>query len=235
MESPPEIVLYGPRIAPYVEKVRRALVYKGLPFELREPASPGDYNRFSPDTGLLPVITIEDELISDSTDILLRLDNQFPEPPLLSGDPKIAAQQRQLEDWADESFLWYFLQWVNFREPPTLTPESQPRPAPIAAMGDERQQSGKIRRLRAWLRAGGTWERPETALLRGLSDRLGDLVNFLGTRPFFYSDRLSMADLAIYGMLMTMHSDAIPGSRKLVEARPSLIAFMRSIERETGG
>jgi glutathione S-transferase len=235
MERPPEIVLYGPRIAPYVEKVRRALVYKGLPFELHEPNSPEDYGRFSPDTGLLPVITIDGERVSDSTNILLRLDDQFPDPPLLSGDPKIAAQQRQLEDWADESFLWYFLQWVNFREPPTSTPDRPARPAPISGTGSERRSFRKLRRLRAWLRAGGTWERPETALLRGLSDRLGDLVNFLGARPFFYSDRLSMADLTIYGMLTTMHSDAIPGSRTLIEGRPSLVAFMRSIERETGG
>ncbi len=230
---PREIVLYGPIAAPYTEKVRRALILKGLDFELREPGSVEDYQRWSPDTGLLPVMTIDGELVSDSTAILLRLDALFPEPPLLSSEPVVASQQRQLENWADESFLWYFMQWVNFRGAvplPTVgsgeDPDTEERALP-------RFQS--LRRLIAWLRAGGTWERPETSLLRGLGDRLGDLVNFLGSRRFFYSDSVSIADLAVYGMLYTMRRDSIPGSERLLADRPTLVEFMRRVESETGG
>src|SRR5262245_56248351 len=106
------ITLYGPRHTPYTEKVRRALVLKGLDFELREPTGPEDFQRWSPETGLLPVLTLDSELVSDSTAILLRLDELYPKPPLLASDPVIAAQQRQLEDWADESFLWYWNRWL---------------------------------------------------------------------------------------------------------------------------
>jgi glutathione S-transferase len=101
------ITLYGPAQAPFTEKVRRALIYKGVEFELREPQTPADYKRWSPETGMLPVLDIRGEHVSDSTDILLRLDELYPEPPLLSADPTVAQQQRQLEDWADASFLWY--------------------------------------------------------------------------------------------------------------------------------
>ena len=45
---------------------------------------------------------------------------------------------------------------------------------------DAGQMAEGHRRLGAWLRAGGTWERPETALLRQVADRMDDLVNFLG-------------------------------------------------------
>ena len=86
----------------------------------------------------------------------------------------------------------------------------------------------------AWFRSGGTWERPETALLRGLGDRLDDLVNFLGARPFFHSERVSMADLAVYGMLFTLGRDAIPGTAGLLAQRPALLEFMRRLERDTG-
>ncbi len=85
----------------------------------------------------------------------------------------------------------------------------------------------------AWLRAGGTWERPETTLLRGVEDRLGDLVNFLGSRRFFFSDQISMADLAVYGMLFTLRSDSIPGAADLLASRTSLLVFMRRVEAET--
>ena len=222
------ITLYGPARAPFTEKCRRALVLKGLDFELREPSGPEDYKRWSPKTGLLPVMRVDGELVSDSTEILLRLDQLVPAPPLLSRDPRVAAQQRSLEQWADESFLWYYLRWLRISgDGAAGEPEASRQP-----------RSPRLRRLRqllAWLRAGGTWERPQTGLLRGLGDRLGDLVNFLGARRFFYSDQVNMADLAVYGMLYPLRNDSIPGSAPLLALRPTLLEFMRRVEEATGG
>ncbi len=218
-----KIILYGPGRAPFTEKCRRALILKELDFELREPEGPEDYKRWSPVTGLLPVMTVDEELVSDSTQILLRLEELAPTPSLLSSDPTVAAQQRNLEDWADESFLWYFQQWLRMAADGAT-------PAPEAEGG-----SGALVRLLAWLRAGGTWERPLTGLLRGVDDRMNDLMNFLGSRRFFYSDHVSMADLAVYAMLRTLNMNAIPGAAPLLSKRPTLLEFMRRVEEETGG
>jgi glutathione S-transferase len=222
---PDNITLYGPARAPFTEKCRRALVLKGLDFELREPSGPEDYKLWSPKTGKLPVMRVDGELVSDSTEILLRLDQIVPKPPLLASDPRVAAQQRSLEEWSDESFLWYYLQWLRISEG-GAGQQAEPRTAPRPTW---------LRRSLAWLRAGGTWERPQTALLRGLDDRLGDLVNFLGSRRFFYADRLSMADLAVYGMLNVLRNDGIPGSAPLLSRRPTLLDFMGRVEEKTGG
>jgi len=224
--DPPKIVLYGPARAPYTEKVRRGLLLKGLPFELREPTGPEDFRRWNPETGLLPVLDLEGIRIIDSTAILERLDDRFPDPPFLATDPRTADQQRQLEDWADESFLFYFMRWMRMAE------EREQR---RAANGDGRGPLRRLRSLGAWLRAGGTWERPHTALLRQIGARLDDLVGFLGARPFFYAERPSMADLAVYGMLCTLSRDSIPGSAGLLGERPVLVEYMRRLERETGG
>ena len=224
------ITLYGAARAPYTEKVRRALLYKGLDFELHEPTSVADYQRWNPKSGILPVLDVGGELIEDSTQILFALDERFPDPPLLAPDPMVAGQQRQLEDWADESFLWY---WMKYRR--MLGGET---PLPLKGEGPElpsKPRSGLLRRIGAWMRAGGTWERPITGLQRELGQRLDDLVNFLGARPFFYSDRLSMADLGVYGMLFTMRRDAIPGSARLLAERPTLVAFMARVEEATDG
>ncbi len=43
MKSEPSITLYGPTQIPFTEKVRLALLYKGLDFELTEPTGPDDY------------------------------------------------------------------------------------------------------------------------------------------------------------------------------------------------
>ena len=223
-----KITLYGQSETPFTEKVRRALVMKGLAFELMQPSGPEDFKRWSPDTGLLPVLTIDGERISDSTAILFRLDERFPNPPLLAAEPKIATQQRQLEDWADESFLFYFLRWQRIRQ------QREAADAEVSKRGGL-ARIAMLRRLLAWLRAGGTWERPETAIVRGMADRLDDLVNLLGTRPFFYAERPSMADLAVYSMLRSVEHGSMPDSTQLLLSRPGLVAYMRRVEAETGG
>lgn len=216
------IVLFGPARAPFTEKCRRGLAYKGIEYQFREPQGRDDYARWSPKTGLLPVMRVDEELVSDSTNILLKLDELAPDPPLLSPDPVAAEQQRNLEEWADESFLYYFMQWQRLAAS-----------RPDEALGATR--SSPARRLGAWLRAGGTWERPETAILRGINDRLDDLVKLLGARSFFYADELSMADLAVYGMLYTVGLGAIPGAAPLIPSRPTLVQLMQRIEERTGG
>ena len=224
------ITLYGPRQAPFTEKVRRALIYKGYEFDLVEPEGPEDYQRWSPKTGMLPVLDLDGESVPDSTDILLRLDAERPDPPLLSADPTVASQQRQLEDWADESFLFDYMKYRRMVEPGEL-----PTSADGSLGREPERRAGPLARFGAWLRAGGTWERPHTGLLREVGDRMDDLANMLGARPFFYSDQLSMADLSVYGMLFTMRLDAIPGAAAALAQRPPLVAFMLRVEQKTGG
>ena len=170
------------------------------------------------------MLEIDGERTSDSTDILYRLDALYPEPPLLAPDPQIAELQRQLEDWADESFLWYFLQYFRLRD------ESAEEDA---ASGRARRLPRLLRWTLAWFRSGGTWERRETGLLRGLEARLDDLVKFLRGRPFFYADRPSIADLAVYGMLHSMLRGAIPDAIHMVSERAPLMEFMQRLEKAT--
>lgn len=217
----PQIDLYGQPDVPYTEKCVRGLKLKGLAFNMHESQGPEDVKRWSPKTGQLPVMRVDGELVVDSTDILLRLDQIAPDPPFLSPDPTVADQQRRLEDWADESFLYYFQLWFAHRTERDARPEPR-SPKPLRAIG-------------AWLRAGGTWERPHTAILRGIDDRLSDLVNFLGSRRFFYADAPSMADLAVHAMLATIRNQAIEGTGPLLARRPALLAFMDRVEEATGG
>jgi glutathione S-transferase len=226
------VTLYGPAQTPFTEKVRRALIYKGYDFRLVEPETPEDYKRWSPKTGMLPALDLDGEHVPDSTEILYRIDRDRPDPPLLSSDPTVATQQRQLEDWADESFLFYYVKYRRVTgHTQMVVPVRADREAPATAS----PPSGPMRRFGAWLRAGGTWERPETAILREIGMRMDDLVNFLGARPYFYSERLSMGDLAVYAMLWTLRNGSIPGAQAMVALRPTLISFMQRVEAATGG
>lgn len=231
-----KITLYGSARTPFTEKVRRGLLYKQLPFELHEPRSALDYQRWNPKSGMLPILYIDgdglEERIEDSSAILYALDRLFPAPPLLSTDPTVSTQQRQLAKWSDESFLWYYLKYRRMMGEGDMTlplASDMPREMPE----EEDASSGALRRFFAWVRAGGTWERPITGLQREIGMRLDDLVNFLGARPYFYAERLSIADLCVYAMLYTLRNGSIPGADRLVAVRPSLVAFMLRVEEAT--
>jgi glutathione S-transferase len=237
----PTLHLYGLRAAPFTEKVVRALRLKRLPFELHEPETAEDYRRWNPETGLLPLLDLGGERVHDSTAILLRLDERFPDPPLLASDPRTAAAQRRLEEWADVSFFWYWLRWQGTQPQSSAIPVQ--RALADARPGVDPPAAGlthALRSLGARLRRRFAQQSParpsDAARIRDeLDQRLQDLVRLLARRPFFYSERVSMADLAVFAMLRSLAGDSIPGGANLLARRAELLAFMRRVEDASGG
>jgi glutathione S-transferase len=224
----PRIILYGPRVMPLTEKVGRALRWKGLAFELVEPERPEDFKRLSPETGLLPLLEVGSRRIPDSSAILDFLDERFPAPPLVSADPRAAREQRRLERWIDETFPFYVLRWMRSRAGEAV---------PVAAPGDgfplaSLSRAGLIARdgrLRPEVFHTGDGPGPE------FQRRLDDLEQMLGTRAFFYADRISRADLSVCGSLSVMYRDFYPGARAMLAERAALFAHTERVLEATGG
>ena len=107
MHSP--VVLYQFTLCPFCNKVRAALDLKGVKYKMVEvnprtkvelPELPNVAPR------KVPVLRIGDEVLFDSTDILMALDNYFPEAaPLLPEDESARAKTEEIEDWVDEQFI----------------------------------------------------------------------------------------------------------------------------------
>jgi glutathione S-transferase len=220
--------LFGVRLSPFVEKVYRALELKGLPFELVEPRGPLDLRRFNPVTGKVPALEIDGQLFYDSTFILRELDRRFPTPPLLSRDARVAAAQRQLEDWADESLYWLLmaLRWCERNRRSSAEQLAQTLPRTLRPLARLVLLPRLVRRTRAQ----GTGLLPYEVLLREWASHLDDLVWLLGERPFFYSDRPTVADLAVYGQLRTARSGPTPEVEALLGDRPALADHMKRVE-----
>ncbi len=213
------ITLYGPARAPFTLKVRAALVLKKLDHQLREPSGPEDYRRWSPQTGLLPVIDVDGIRVPDSSAILDLLDERFPQPPLVSPDPKVAASQRGLEQWVEQTFTFY---WMNY-----LRQLVEREEAGSEASGGR----GGLRR-RILRRAPA---RPASALGAEFPRRLDDLANFLGSRPFFYADQISRADLAVYSFLHNLPEAAGAELGAEVERRAVVRDHLARVDQVTRG
>lgn len=227
--SDPRIVLYGIRITPFTQKVIRALRMKGLDYEYREPSSPAELRRWSPETGLLPVMELDGERVGDSEAILDALERRFPEPPLLSRDPKVAREQRRLSQWVGETFRFYLLRWLSM-DGAEATREKQDADGntlgPLARMGLIDDDGALVPEAFdvAGRHADAEFER-----------RIEDLAGMLGDRPFFYSDEPSRADLAVFSSLIGLYSDRFSGGRGVLDRYPTLIHFVERVAEQTGG
>jgi len=96
-------VLWHFPISHYSEKVRWALDWKQVPH--RREVLFADYPlRAWLATGqlALPILRIDGRAIADSTRIIARLEERFPEPPLYPKDPLDRARALEIEDWFDE-------------------------------------------------------------------------------------------------------------------------------------
>lgn len=100
------LVLLDVPLSPYAQKVKLALLEKGIPFEAkrldmsREAASLRELNpRLE-----VPVLMDGDQAIFDSSVILEYLEDRFPEKPLLPSAPLDRARVRMLEELCDTAY-----------------------------------------------------------------------------------------------------------------------------------
>ena len=154
-----ELVIVGSRLSPFVEKVCSAIEYKRINYTLNESVGFSELPKLNPVTRKIPVAIFDGETVYDSTFILRKLDAIHPDPPLLDEDAEIAAAQRQLEDWADESLYWYLmaLRWCDENQARTVAELSEFLPG-----GDLRQPAWSRELMsRYWLHESGATDRPD--------------------------------------------------------------------------
>lgn len=230
-----KVTLYGFRISPFVEKVIRGIQYKGLTWEIQVPSVPTGMRKWSPRTGKMPAADIAGERLFDSTFILRRLDELTPNPPLVSPDPAIAARQRHMEDWSDESLYWNVM---AFRWSASNGRASAERVLDaIAAPTLLRPLISPIMRrtVRRQVAAQGAGRLSQEMLAREFGGRLDDLVRLLSDRAFFFSDTPSVADFALFGQLTFADVDVSPDTRDEVRRRTQLVDYMERVAHATTG
>jgi len=227
-----DVQIVGARLSPFVQKVVSAAEYKKIDFELREP-SPRELGKLNPVTHKMPIAIFGDVMVYDSTFILREFEELAPEPPLLSSDAQVAAAQRQLEDWSDESLYWYLmaLRWSPDNEARTIQQLAEFMPRPL------RPLAGPVfrRLIGRSTKAQGLGRLPYPVLAREVGERLDDLVLLLAQRSFFYSSRPSVADFALFGEFKTGCSGATPDFERLVSERPTLADWMKRVEDAARG
>lgn len=221
-EAGATIRLYSQSMNPFTEKVAAALALKGLSFERVISDDPDDIARWSPIARTLPVLEIDGRRKSESAKIIRWIDELNPLPSLVSPDPKTAENQRNLADWSDNSFAFYWNRWRTARYP--QPGDEAPVDASILARIRDHvgRHFGRQPKTRADVR--------ELEIIEELVSRMDDLEKFLRDRPFYYADEPSIADIAVYSMLRVLRDGPIPHCPEAIKERPVLAAFLDRVE-----
>jgi len=116
------VTVYDHPLSPYGQKVKIALLEKGVAFEAPLPGNigsgntAGEFARVSP-RGEVPALVDGDVAVFDSTIILEYIEDRWPEPPLLPATPAERARVRMLEEAMDthfEAITWGMSEIRNF-------------------------------------------------------------------------------------------------------------------------
>lgn len=198
------VVVYDHPLSPYAQKVKIALLEKGIPFEAPLPeaigsgASGGAFLAANP-RGEVPALVDEDgTTVFDSTVILEYVEDRWPHPPLLPETPADRARVRMIEDVMDthyEAISWGLSELRNFG-----------RASGALAEKLEAAAAEQTRTWQAWLTAQ------------------------LGDAPWFNGDAFGWGDLAVIPYLNGSAGFGLapePGSAlaawmERVNARPSV-------------
>lgn len=197
------IQLYQFKTSPFTEKVRRAMNYKGIAFDVveveRAAVPEGKYADVSP-TGKFPCIMDAKQAVWDSTDIIHHLEAKNTDKPLVPADARDAALAHALEDWADESLYFYEmtmrLAWEHnlelaldeFAETLPGVPKEQVKELVLTGVGQLTQ-------------AQGIGRKPQAQVVADAERHINALDAMLDGRDWLVGDALSYADLAVISQL----------------------------------
>jgi len=144
------VTVYDHPLSPYSQKVKIALLEKGVPFEAPLPQAlgsgqtDGPFQQASP-RGEVPALIDGDVTVFDSTIILEYIEDRWPTPPLLPPTPAARARVRMIEDVMDthyEAINWGLAELVHFG-----------RAEGALAEGLHARAGEQTRRWQAWLDA----------------------------------------------------------------------------------
>lgn len=236
MRVMPEIVLYQfppvpgiPSMSPFCIKVQMAFKRKNVDFKVENIMFAKRHNP----RGKLPFVVWGGETIEDSSAIIQVLEERGSGPALMPEDPRLAAEVRLLEDWADESLYWYGV-FAKCADPEAWRLY---KPQLVAVMPAIMRPLGPrvvLRNMLTKLRYQGLLTRsPE--LVQSEYERLLDALSvILHDRPYLVGDTLSIADVAVVAQWLPLLNGATPKVKALIEARPALVDHTIRVCADTG-
>jgi glutathione S-transferase len=225
------ILLHQFEVSPYAAKVRRALRYKGIPFEVKNygVADAGKIRKTISPSGKTPVLDHEGQRIVDSTTILRYLERVFPTPPLLPLEPALRAQAHIIEDWADESLFFYDLNmrgWSNNID--WLKRDVLSHDSGFSGWIMNRLISKFVRKTGE---VQGIGRKDKAVVCAEVEAHFDAVVDLLAVGQWLVGSHLTVADIAVASMCTVI--ERAEEADAMMRQRPTLMAWRERIDAAT--
>jgi glutathione S-transferase len=237
-------LLYSMQLSWYSAKVRPYLRFKGIPFSERTPTAWEYYVEIPRHCGhaVVPiVITPDGEWLQDSSVIIERLEQRYPERPVVPSTPRQRFAAYLLELWADEFWLpaGVHARWSFPENYPKWRDELSSAFAPGFPALIQRSLPLVLKRFMQQVnrRLGATPEQVPQ-IERWMAQQLDHLDCHFATMPHLFGTRPSLADFSLAGPICGHLRYDEAAKRRLLQPRPHLLEWserMASAERRPGG
>jgi glutathione S-transferase len=220
--------------SPFCVKVNRALRVYGLAYE-RQTVDHFSLGRVNPQKQW-PVLLLDDEIVTDSTAILARLETlgvAAAATSLVPTDARARGEAWLWEELADTALNGFFVaaRWADEDNWPQVKQAYfADAPAPVRAVVAPLLR----RRIVQGLVARDVWRAGAAACWV----RYGKLLDQLDTRApeagFWLGEDLCVADLALFAQLHGLRNTLTPKQRDLIGKRGRLCAYLDRVHEATG-
>ncbi len=214
--------------SPFCLKVHRALRLAGLTYERRFGARPDSFKDLNA-TGQVPVLLVGSEPVSDSTDILRRIEQLVPGSMV----PEGAGPEVWLwEDFADSVLNGYLVaaRWADERNWPVVKDVYfAAMPKVVRAIVPGRLRKGMIARLVA----RDVWRAGPEKCWRRFESTLDDLDARAPVTGYWLGAKASAADVAIFAQLHGLRNELTAWQRDQIGRRVRLSSYLDRVHALT--
>lgn len=166
--------------------------------------------------GLVPAIIHDGTIVYESADILLYLEDEFPEIPMIPSDPNKIAEMEEWLEWTRVNHVRAIKTWAYGRNnKPTKTPESMKR------LEELQKDKDLIAFHQLTLSEGGIPEEKIQEAEQMLLDAFSRIEENLNHGDFILGDEVTLADIAWIPQYSLLQRNDFP-----FEQFPNLMAWV---------
>jgi glutathione S-transferase len=196
------ITLYQFASSPFSEKIRRVLQYKLLPYVINEAdrRRPEDYLHVSP-YGKFPAIDDDGHTVHDSSDIVIYLDDRYPDKLLIPRKKEEAALAHIIEDWADESLYFYEITMRASWEHNARRILPAVLPTLPAELSEEAALEFILSTARSVSQVQGIGRKSKSHVVMDVERHFRSLDTMLCSRDWLVGNSISVADISVIAQI----------------------------------
>ena len=219
--------IFGAELSPYSVKTRSYFRYKNIPHKwvIRSPANANEFQKYAKLPIVPLVITPDNEGIQDSTPIMDKMEEFYPEPSANPGDEALKFISLLLEEYSDE---WGNKHMFHYRWKAEVDQKSASKriaetnlptyikflPVVNSLMKNKIAKTVKQRMSnRLWVI--GSNKTTEEQITNSFHNLLTKLNSHLKVRKYIFGNKPSYADFGLWGQIYNSYTDPTP--RKFIE------------------